>query len=131
MNQRSRNYTTDGRAHRWVLRGAGGPGRGPGLGGDARQVINAEDELTNDLDEMILNNLAAGCTACGARIKHSGLSQCFEIGDGSGAPVWVRNLPFTAAEVEMPFTDEEPGGTTQDGTSIIPAGSMACATIDY
>ena len=53
----------------------------------------------------------------------------FEIGDCSGAPVWVRNLQFTAVAVEVPFTYQEPNGTTKDGTVIIPGGSPAGATI--
>ena len=98
--------------------------------GDALLVIDAEDELINDIDEMVLENLAAGCTApgvLGASIRNG--ANVFEIGDCSGAPVWVRNLQFTAVAVEVPFTYQEPNGTTQNGTVIIPAGSPAGATI--
>lgn len=39
--------------------------------GDTLIVIDAEDELINDIDEMVLDNMAAGCTAPGARGEHS------------------------------------------------------------
>jgi hypothetical protein len=97
--------------------------------GDVLIVIDAEDDLINDIDEMVLDNLAAGCTApgvLGASIRFGASS--FEIGDCSGAPVWVRNLQFTAVTVEVPFTYQEPNGTTQDGTVIIPGGSPAGIT---
>jgi hypothetical protein len=98
--------------------------------GDVLIVIDAEDELINNIDEMVLDNLAAGCTApgvLGANIRSA--ANVFEIGDCSGAPVWIRNLQFTAVAVEVPLTYEEPNGTTQNGTVIIPAGSPAGATI--
>ena len=98
--------------------------------GDALLVIDAEDLLINDIDEMVLENLAAGCTApgvLGANIRSG--ANVFEIGDSSGAPVWVRNLQFTPVAVEVPFTYQEPNGTTQNGSVIIPAGSTAGATV--
>ncbi|MDD1736967.1 MAG: baseplate J/gp47 family protein, partial [Methanothrix sp.] len=98
--------------------------------GDALLVIDAEVNLINDIDEMVLENLAAGCTApgvLGANIRSG--ANVFEIGDCSGAPVWVRNLQFTAVAVEVPFTYQEPNGTTQNGSVIIPAGSGVGATI--
>jgi hypothetical protein len=73
---------------------------------------------------MVMDNLDAGCTGpgvLGVRIQYNANS--FEIGDCSGAPVWVRNLQFTAVAVEVPFTYQEPNGTTQNGTVMIPAGS--------
>ena len=46
--------------------------------GDVLLVIDAEDELINDIDEMVLENLAAGCTAPGrARSKHPEWCECF------------------------------------------------------
>ncbi len=98
--------------------------------GDALIVIDAEDELIDDIDEMMLDDLAAGCTApgiLGASIRYDASS--FEIGDCSGAPVWVRNLQFTAVTVEVPFTYQKPNGTTKDGTVIIPGGSPAGTTV--
>lgn len=98
--------------------------------GDALLVIDAEEELINDIDEMVLDNLAAGCTApgvLGASIRYGASS--FEIGDCSGAPVWVRNLQFTGVTVEVPFTYQEPNGATKDGTVIIPGGSPAGTTV--
>jgi len=98
--------------------------------GDVLIVIDSEDELINDIDEMVLDNLAAGCTApgvLGASIRYGASS--FEIGDCSGAPVWVRNLQFTAVTVEVPFTYQEPNGATKDGTVIIPGGSPAGVTV--
>ncbi|MBN1236195.1 MAG: hypothetical protein JW999_09130 [Methanotrichaceae archaeon] len=56
-------------------------------------------------------------------------SSSFEIGDCSGASVWVRNLQFTEVTVEVPFTYQEPNGTTKEGTAIIPGGSPAGATV--
>jgi hypothetical protein len=53
----------------------------------------------------------------------------FEIVDCSRAPVWVRNLQFTAVTVEVPFTYQEPNGTTKEGTAIIPGGSLAGAAV--
>jgi hypothetical protein len=79
---------------------------------------------------MVRENLAAGCTApgvLGASIRDG--ANVFEIGDSSGAPVWIRNLQFTPVAVEVPFTYQEPNGSTQNGTVIIPAGSPAGATI--
>lgn len=98
--------------------------------GDVLIVIDAEDGLINDIDEIVLDNLAAGCTApgvLGASIRYGASS--FEIGDCSGAPVWVRNLQFTGVTVEVPFTYQEPNGTTKDGTAIIPGGSPAGVTV--
>jgi hypothetical protein len=98
--------------------------------GDALIVIDAEDELVNDIDEMVLDNLAAGCPApgvLGASIRYGASS--FQIGDCSGAPVWVRNLQFTVLTVEVPFTYQEPNGTTKDGSVIIPGGSPAGTTV--
>jgi hypothetical protein len=98
--------------------------------GDVLIVIDAEDELINDIDEMVLENLAAGCTApgvLGASIRYGASS--FEIGDCSGAPVWIRNLQFIEVTVEVPFTYQEPNGTTKEGTAIIPGGSPAGTTV--
>lgn len=92
-------------------------------------VIDAEDELINDIDEMVLENLAASCTASCARASIRYGASSFKIGDCSGAPVWVRNLQFTALTVEVPFTYQEPNGATKDGTVIIPGGSPAGATV--
>jgi hypothetical protein len=103
--------------------------------GDVLIVIDAEDELINDIDEMVLDNLAAGCTApgvLGASIRYGASS--FEIGDCSGAQVWVRNLQYTEVTVEVSFTYQEPNGSTKDGTAIIPGGSpvgtMVQASLD-
>jgi len=98
--------------------------------GDVLVVIDAVGDIDQDIDDMILDNIAAGCTACGvlgASLRDAGDS--FEIGDCVGAPVWVRTLQFCATEVEVPFTYKEPGGTSQDGTAIIPAGSPAGTTV--
>jgi hypothetical protein len=98
--------------------------------GDALIVIDAEDELINDIDEIVRANLAAGCTApgvLGASIRYGASS--FEIGDCSGAPVWVRNLQFTTVTVEVSFTYQEPNGATKDRTVIIPGGSPAGVTV--
>ncbi|MRR39212.1 hypothetical protein EG829_32135, partial [bacterium] len=98
--------------------------------GDVLIVIDSEDNFINDIDEMVLDNLAAGCTApgvLGANIRSG--ANVFEIGDCSGAPVWIRNLQFTPVAVEVPFTYQEPNLTIQNGTVIIPAGSPAGATI--
>ena len=94
--------------------------------GDVLLVIDAEDDQINYIDETVLDNLAAGCTACGvlgANIREG--ANVFEIGDCSGAPVWVRTMQFCASEVEVPFSYQEPLGTTQNGTATIPAGSPA------
>ena len=98
--------------------------------GDVLLVIDAENDLINYIDEMVLDNLAAGCTACGvlgANIREG--AKVFEIGDCSGAPVWIRTLQFCASEVEVPFYYQEPLGTTQNGTATIPAGSPAGTTV--
>jgi len=99
--------------------------------GDVLLVIDASEGIDTDIDDMILDNLAAGCTApgvLGASLRDDGDS--FEIGDSSGAPVWVRNLQFTAVEVTVPFTYEEPGGTSKSGTATIPAGSPVGYTVE-
>jgi len=98
--------------------------------GDVLLVIDAENDLINYIDETVLDNLAAGCTACGvlgANIREG--ANVFEIGDCSGAPVWIRTLQFCASEVEVPFSYQEPLGTTQNGTATIPAGSPAGTTV--
>ncbi len=98
--------------------------------GDVLIVVDAEDTLINDIDTMVYENLAAGPTACGvlgANIRDG--ANVFEIGDCSGAPVWVRTLQFCAVSVEIPFTYQEPGGTTKNGTVTIPAGSMPGAAV--
>ena len=61
--------------------------------GDVLLVIDAENDQINDIDEMVLDNLAAGCTACGvlsANIRNG--ANAFEIGDCSGAQVWIRTM---------------------------------------
>jgi hypothetical protein len=63
----------------------------------------------------------------GASIRYGASS--FEIGDCSEAPIWVRNLQFTAVTVEVPFTYQEPNGATKDVTVIIPGGSPAGTTV--
>ena len=98
--------------------------------GDVLLVIDASGDIEQDIDDMVLDNLAAGCTApgvLGASLRDGASS--FEIGDCSGAPVWVRNLQFTALTVEVPFTYQEPNGATKDGTAIIPGGSPAGTTV--
>jgi hypothetical protein len=98
--------------------------------GDVLLVIDAENDLINYIDDMVLDNLAAGCTACGvlgANIRNG--ANAFEIGDCSGASVWIRTLQFCASEVEVPFSYQEPLGTTQNGTATIPAGSPAGTTV--
>lgn len=98
--------------------------------GDVLIVVDADDTLINDIDNMIYENLAAGPTACGvlgANIRDG--ANLFEIGDCSGAPVWVRTLQFCAVSVEVPFTYQEPAGTTKNGTVTIPAGSMPGAAV--
>ena len=94
--------------------------------GDVLLVIDAIGSIDNDLDKMIYDNIAAGCTACGvlgASLRDAGDS--FQIGDCAGSPVWIRNLQFTANEVEVPFVYKEPAGTSQNGTATVPAGSPA------
>ena len=98
--------------------------------GDVLLVVDAIGGIDTELDEMIYDNIAAGCTACGvlgASLRDAGDS--FEIGDCAGAQVWVRNLQFTPTEVEIPFVYEEPGATSKNGTAIIPAGSPAGAMV--
>jgi hypothetical protein len=98
--------------------------------GDVLLVVDAIGSIDNDLDKMIYDNIAAGCTACGvlgASLRDAGDS--FEIGDCAGAPVWVRNLQFTPTEIEIPFVYEEPGATSKNGTAIIPAGSSSGAMV--
>jgi hypothetical protein len=98
--------------------------------GDVLLVIDAENDQINYIDETVLDNLAAGCTACGvlgANIRDG--ANAFEIEDCSGAPVWIRTLQFCASEIEVPFSYQEPLGTTQNGTSTIPAGSPAGTTV--
>jgi hypothetical protein len=98
--------------------------------GDVLLVIDAENDQINDIDEMVLDNLAAGCTApgvLGGSIRNG--ANAFDIGDCSGAPVWIRTLQFCASEVEVPFSYQEPLGTTQNGTGTISAGSPAGTTV--
>ena len=98
--------------------------------GDVLLVIDAVGDIDQDIDDMILDNIAAGCTACGvlgASLRDAGDS--FQIGDSVGAPVWVRTLQFCATEVEVPFTYQEPDGSSKDGMATIPAGSPAGTTV--
>ncbi len=103
--------------------------------GDVLIVIDAEDDLIPEIDQMIYENLAAGTTACGvlgASIRE-GSNQC-EIGDCSGAPVWIRPLQFCPTSTEISFTYQEPAGTIKNGTVTIPAmtlpGQAIQATLD-
>jgi hypothetical protein len=99
--------------------------------GDVLIVVDADDDLIADIDEMVLANLAAGCTSCGvlgASIRPDGGST-FEIGDVSGAPMWVRTLQFTPTTTIVPFVYEDLDGAPHDGTATIPAGSPAGATV--
>lgn len=98
--------------------------------GDVLIIADAADELIEDIDDMVLENLAAGCTACGvlgASLRDS--APIYELGDCSGAPVWVRTLQFTDTEtvIEFTYTDLEAG--SQSGTATIPAGSPAGTTV--
>ncbi len=99
--------------------------------GDVLLVIDAVGDIDDDIDAMVLDNLAAGCTApgvLGASLRDGAPS--FEIGDCAGAPVWVRNLQFTATEVSVPFVYETPAGASKDGTATIPGGSPAGYTVE-
>lgn len=93
--------------------------------GDVLLVIDAIDADTQDLEDMILKNLAAGCTApgvLGASLRDSGDE--FQIGDCVGAPVWVRTLQFLPDAVVVPFVYQTPEGVNQNGTITLPAGSI-------
>jgi hypothetical protein len=99
--------------------------------GDVLIVIDSTGNIEQDIDDMVLDNLAAGCTApgvLGASLRDG--APVFEIGDTSGAPVWCRTLQFYASEVEIPFTYEEPEGATRNGTVTIPAGSPVGRTVE-
>jgi hypothetical protein len=94
--------------------------------GDVLLVIDAVGDIEQDIDDMVLDNLAAGCTApgvLGASLRDGG--DTFEIGDTAGAPVWVRSLQFTPTEVSVPFVYDTPAATGKAGTATIPALSPA------
>lgn len=98
--------------------------------GDVLLVIDAVGDIAEDIDDMVLDNLAAGCTACGvlgASLRDG--APVYEIGDSSGAPVWVRCLEFVAAETPIEFTYDTPDATGKSGTATIPAGSPAGTTV--
>jgi hypothetical protein len=99
--------------------------------GDVLIVADAADEYISDIDDMVLDNLAAGCTACGvlgASLRDG--DPTFEIGDCSGAPVWVRALEFVATETTVEFTYTEPeGSASKSGTVTFPGGSPAGTTL--
>lgn len=90
--------------------------------GDVLLVIDAVGSIEQDIDEMILDNLAAGCVApgvLGATLRDG--DNNFEIGDTSGEPVWVRSLQFCPTEVEISFTYETPAAASKTGVATIPA----------
>ena len=90
--------------------------------GDVLIVIDAVGDIDQDIDDMVLDNLAAGCTApgvLGATLRDGDNS--FEIGDTSGAPVWVRSLQFCPTAVEVSFTYETPAAASKTGVATIPA----------
>ncbi len=97
--------------------------------GDVLMVVDSgggtlDPETT--IGDMIEENLAAGCTApgvLGASLRVSG--DTFQIGDCSGAQVWVRTLQFMPEEVVVPFIYQTPEGVNQNGTITLPAGSPA------
>lgn len=94
--------------------------------GDVLLVIDAVGDIEQDIDDMVLDNLAAGCTAPGvqgASLRDTG--DDFEIGDCAGAPVWVRTLQFCPNEVSIPFVYDTPAATGKAGTATIPALSPA------
>jgi hypothetical protein len=98
--------------------------------GDVLLVIDASGNIEQDIDAMVLDNLAAGCTApgvLGASLRDAG--DTFDIGDSAGAPVWVRNMQCTAVEVEVPFVYQTPAGLSKNGTATIPAGSAVGVTV--
>jgi hypothetical protein len=94
--------------------------------GDVLIVIDAEEDLDDEIEAMVIDNLAAGCTApgvLGASLRDGG--DTFEIGDCAGAPVWVRTLQFCPTEVQVPFVYDTPSATGKAGTATIPALSPA------
>jgi len=98
--------------------------------GDVLLVIDAVGDIDDDIDEMVLDNLAAGCTACGvlgASLRDG--APIYEIGDTSGAPVWVRALEFVSTETTIEFTYTEPEAASKTGRAVIPAGSIAGTTV--
>jgi len=98
--------------------------------GDVLIVIDAVGDIDDDIDDMVLDNLAAGCTApgvLGASLRDG--APVFEIGDCAGAPVWVRTLQFCPTEVTIPFVYETPAGASKNGTATIPALSPAGTTV--
>lgn len=98
--------------------------------GDVLLVIDAEEGLEADVEETLLANLAAGCTApgvLGASIRDG--DNTFEIGDTTGEPVWVRTLQYTPDETVVAFTYWTPTGLIKNGSATIPAGSPAGHTV--
>ncbi len=98
--------------------------------GDVLLVIDAVGDIDDDIDDMVLDNLAAGCTApgvLGASLRDG--APLFEIGDTAGAPVWVRTLQFCPTEVSVPFVYDTSTATGKAGRATIPALSPAGTTV--
>jgi hypothetical protein len=102
--------------------------------GDVLIIVDSVGGPTNPEDEIgeyIYDNLAAGCTApglLGASLRSGG--DIFEIGDCSGAKVWVRTLQYLSAETEVPFSYTDTGSVTRSGTITFSAGTPAGHTAE-
>ncbi|MDH7596907.1 MAG: baseplate J/gp47 family protein [Methanothrix sp.] len=94
--------------------------------GDVLLVIDGDPaSISSRVDTAIYENLAAGITACGvlgATLRPEG--HTFEIGDTSGAPVWVRTLQYIPVHLEVPFQYITPLGQTKRGYAVFYAGTM-------
>jgi hypothetical protein len=85
-----------------------------------------EPNLEDQISGKLYTELAAGCTApgvLGASLR--GPEVTFQIGDSSGAPVWVRSLEYIPEQVAIPFVYLTPEGSSQNGLAVFPGGSPA------
>ena len=92
--------------------------------GDVLLVVDAEGDLDDEIDAVVEENMAAGCTApgvLGASLRNGG--DLFEIGDSAGAPVWVRTLQFLPQETTIIFVYATPTTAEKIGTAVLPTGS--------
>lgn len=91
--------------------------------GDVLIIVDGNAQ-ENAIKYMIEDNLAAGCTApgvLGATLRPG--EHTFQIGDCSGAPVWIRTLQFLTEDVTIPFAYVDTNGASKSGTITLPSGS--------
>jgi uncharacterized phage protein gp47/JayE len=92
--------------------------------GDIEVVTDYTDGVaadSDDIDDCLLANMAAGVVARGVLAATLGASNLYELEDSYGGKIWVRPLEHITTEetIELTYTDQD--GAPQTATVTVPA----------